>query len=212
MKNWKVATTSLTVLTLMSGFVAGCGSGTPGNGSGNNASTENTNLPKGQTITVWSWAGGPQLNDVKKIAEQWATQHGDTVNVVDESTNPKGFQFYATAARTGKGPDVVFGMPHDNNGTFAEEGLMASVPNGIINTKAYAANTLDAVKVNGTMYSVPVSVQVAALYYNKKLVPQAPTTWAAFVKDANAHGFMYDQANLYFDYALIGGMGGYVFK
>lgn len=169
-------------------------------------------LPKGQTITVWSWAGGPQLTDVKKIAAAWAKQHGDTVKVVDESANPNGFQFYATAARTGKGPDVVFGMPHDNNGTFAEEGLISTVPSGVINTSQYAANTIDAVKVNGTMYSVPVSVQVAALYYNKKLVKTPPTTWNQFVQDANAHGFMYDQANLYYDYALIGGFGGYVFK
>ncbi|KRW92170.1 ABC transporter substrate-binding protein [Alicyclobacillus tengchongensis] len=219
MKKWQIVTTGVAAFALAGGVLAGCGT----NSGTNTANAANTStgqadtgaastLPKGQTITVWSWAGGPQLTDVKKIAQAWAKQHGDSVNVVDQSSNPKGFQFYATAARTGKGPDVVFGMPHDNNGTFAEEGLMASVPNSIINTKAYAANTLDAVKVNGTMYSVPVSVQVAALYYNKKLVPQAPTTWAAFVKDANAHGFMYDQANLYFDYALIGGMGGYVFK
>lgn len=217
MKKWQMTATGLMSLAMMGGLIAGCGTSSSGGsggagGSNTSNSTAPASLPKGQTITVWSWAGGPQLVDVKKIATAWAKSHGDTVNVVDESANPKGFQFYATAARTGKGPDVVFGMPHDNNGTFAQEGLMAKVPNGVINTSNYDQNVMDAVSVNGTVYSVPVSVQAAALYYNKKLIPTPPTTWSQFVADANAHGFMYDQANLYFDYALIGGYGGYVFK
>lgn len=209
MKKWQDISVGMTALALSGGLISGCGS------SGSTASSNTTTpakVPTGQMITLWSWAGGPQLVDVKKIAAQWAKAHGDTVKVIDQSSNPKGFQFFATAARTGKGPDVVFGMPHDNNGTFAEEGLLSPVPSNVINTSDYASNSIDAVKVNGTMYSVPVSVQVAALYYNKKLISQPPTTWSQFVQDANAHGFMYDQANLYFDYALIGGLGGYVFK
>ncbi len=208
MKKWQGISVGLTALALSGGVISGCGS----SGSTSSSTTTSGKIPSGQTITVWSWAGGPQLVDVKKIAAQWAKAHGDTVKVVDQSANPKGFQFYATAARTGKGPDVVFGMPHDNNGIFAEEGLMSPVPSNIINTQDYASNSIDAVKVNGTIYSVPVSVQVAALYYNKKMISQPPTTWSQFVQDANAHGFMYDQANLYYNYALIGGLGGYVFK
>jgi arabinogalactan oligomer/maltooligosaccharide transport system substrate-binding protein len=215
MKYRKFAATGLTALTLVAGLAAGCGSG--GSGGSGNASNETSSngpkeLPKGQTITVWSWAGGPQLQDVKKIAEEWAKQHGDTVNVVDQSQNPKGFQFFATAARTGKGPDIVFGMPHDNNGLFAQQGLIAPVPDNVIDKSQYAQNVLDAVTVNGKIYSMPVSVQAAAIYYNKKLVPNPPKTWDEFVKAANEHGFMYDQANLYFNYALVGGFGGYVFK
>ncbi len=216
-RRWGIVSTGVAALVLAGGAIAGCGTSNGGQNtspstSSSSAKGEASALPKGQTITVWSWQTGPELQDVKQIAAQWAKEHGDKVIVVDQSSNPKGFQFYATAARTGKGPDVVFGMPHDNNGVFAEEGLMSPVPPGVINTSLYAPNTIDAIKVNGTMYSVPVSVQVAAIYYNKKLVPQPPQTWAEFVKDANAHGFMYDQANLYFDYAIIGGYGGYVFK
>lgn len=216
MKTWKVATTGVTAIALASGVLAGCGVSTTAHAKSTKTNTTAVGsaetLPKGQSITIWSWAGGPQLADVKKLAAAWAKAHGDTVTVVDQSSNPKGFQFYATAARTGKGPDIVFGMPHDNNGLFAQEGLMSKVPSSVLNPKLYAQNTIDAVKVNGTAYSVPESVQVAAVYYNKKLVKTPPKTWSQFVSDANAHGFMYDQANLYFDYALIGGMGGYVFK
>lgn len=210
----RAVASALVATVTLTGVLAGCGSsganGTQGqNGTG---AGQTGNVPSGQHITVWSWAGGPQLQDVKKIADEWAKAHGDTVTVIDQSSNPKGFQWYATAARTSTGPDVVFGMPHDNNGTFAIEGLMAQVPDGFLNTSDYNPNTIQAVTINGKVYSVPVSVQAAALYYNKAMVPTPPKTWDEFVQDANAHGFMYDQANLYFDYAIIGGMGGYVFK
>lgn len=214
MKKWKVAASGLTALTLASSLLAGCGSGGSSDNAATNSNQGNTSktLPTGQTITLWSWAGGPQLDDIKKIADKWAKDHGDTVNVVDQSHNAKGFQFYGTSARVGKGPDVLIGMPHDNNGVFAQQGLLAEVPDGVVDKSQYAQNVLDAVSVNGKMYSVPISVQTTAIYYNKKLIQAPPTTWDDFMKDANDHGFMYDQANLYFNYALIGGFGGYVFK
>lgn len=209
MKKWQVVATSVSVLTVMSGMLAGCGTST-NSATGTTPSTQS--LPSGQTITVWSWATGPQLTDMEQIADQWAKKHGDTVKVVDQSHNANGFQFYATAARTGKGPDVVFGMPHDNNGAFAEEGLMAKVPSGMIDNSAYASSVIHAITINGTEYSVPVSVQTTALFYNKDEISTPPTTWAQFTQDANKYGFGYAQHNLYYNFALIGGLGGYVFK
>ena len=215
MKKWQLAASSVLTVGMLGGLVAGCGTsssnGTSNGGSTNSASSQTT-LPKGQTITVWSWDGGPQLADIKKLANQWAQQHGDTVNVVDQSTNPNGFQFYATAARTGKGPDVVVGMPHDNNGLFVQEGLIAPVPSQDINPSDYSQSIVDAVTVGGKIYSYPMDAETTAVFYNKKLVPTPPTNWTQFVADANKAGFMYDQANLYDNYAIIGGYGGYVFK
>ncbi len=176
------------------------------------ASADTSSVPRGVTITLWSWQGAPELTKVKQLAAEWGKAHGDTVNVVDQSKNANGFQFYATAARTGKGPDVVFGMPHDNNGVFAQEGLLSPVPKGAINPGDYSKSVLDAITVQGTQYSLPVSVQAIALFYNKKMIKTPPKTWAQFSKDATKYGFGYDQANLYDDYTIIGGMGGYVFK
>lgn len=218
MKKWQMAATSVLSIGMLGGLVAGCGSGGSTNntsgGGANNTAASQPKIPSGQTITLWSWVpgGSPQLADVKKIAQAWATKHGDTVKVVDESKNPNGFQSYATAARTGKGPDILVGMPHDNNGLFVQEGLLQQVPDGTIDTSKYPQSVITAATVNGKLYSVPFGVGTYGLFYNKKLVPTAPTNWSDFVKDANAHGFMYDQANLYFNYAFIGGLGGYVFK
>lgn len=164
-------------------------------------------IPKGIHLTVWSWWTGPELTVERQLAAKWAKAHGDTVSVVAQTQT---FQFFATAARTGKGPDVIFGMPHDNNGTFQEEGLLAPIPT--LNPKLYNPYTIEAVTIAGREWAYPISVQSIALFYNKKLIPTPPRTWAQFVKDANKHGFAFAQHNFYYDYAYVGGMGGYVFK
>ncbi|MCY0898557.1 MAG: maltose ABC transporter substrate-binding protein [Firmicutes bacterium] len=169
-------------------------------------------IPRGQTITLWVWQGPPIYQEVVKLAQHWAKVHGDTVQVVNQSNNPNGFQFYATAARTGKGPDVVFGIPHDNLGTFVEEGLVAPVPAGIVHKQDYLKPVYDALVINGRVYSYPDYAQTTALYYNTKMIKSPPATWSQFVKDANQYGFMFGQHNLYYNYAIIGGMGGYVFQ
>ncbi|QSO49073.1 sugar ABC transporter substrate-binding protein [Alicyclobacillus mengziensis] len=220
MKKWQMVASSVLTVGMVGGLVAGCGTSGSTSSNGGGSSTANGTassqpaLPTGQTITLWSWVpgGSPQLADVKAIAAAWAKQHGDTVKVVDESKNPNGFQFFATAARTGKGPDVLVGMPHDNNGLFAQEGLLAPVPQGMVDTSKYPQSVISAATVNGKLYSVPFGTGTYALFYNKKLVSTPPTNWSQFVSDANAHGFMYAQHNLYYNYAFIGGMGGYVFK
>lgn len=166
-------------------------------------------IPKGIHLTVWSWWGTPELTVVQNLANEWAKAHGDTVTVVNESTNSNGFQFYATAARAGKGPDVGFAMPHDNLGTFQQEGLLAPVN---LDAKLYNPTTAEAVKLQGQYYAYPISVQNIALFYNKNMIKTPPKTWLQFVQDANKYGFGFAQHNLYYDYAYIGGMGGYIFK
>ena len=213
----KRALVLMSILALISvGTVFASGSaekgGSSASGTAQNSTSGSSTLPSGQSLLLWAWVGGPQFKAVDSFAQAWAKKHGDTVKVINESQNPNGFQFYATAARTGKGPDVLLGMPHDNNGLFVEEGLLAPVPSGVINVAAYPKSVIEASTVNGKLYSVPYGVGTYALVYNKSLVPSPPKTWNQFVQDANAHGFMFDQANLYFNYAFIGGMGGYVFK
>lgn len=166
-------------------------------------------LPSGQSITVWSHLNPPELKVMQNAANAWGKLTGNTVKVIQDNSS---FQNFATASRSGKGPDVELGIPHDNLGTFAIEGVMAQVPNGLINPKAYIQPSIDAGTIAGRLYGVPLAAETYGLFYNTKLVPKAPTTWAQFMTDAKAHGFAYDINNFYFSYAFIGGFGGYVFK
>ncbi|KUO96097.1 maltose ABC transporter substrate-binding protein [Ferroacidibacillus organovorans] len=176
--------------------------------SGAFAATRHDSLPTGQHITVFSHLTPQELSVMQKLANAWGKQTGNTVTVVQDNSS---FQNFATASRSGKGPDIELGIPHDNLGTFAIEGVMAPVPAGLINTKDYIKPSIQAGTIGGKLYGIPLSSETYGLFYNKKIIKTPPKTWAQFISEAKAHGFAYDINNFYYSYAFIGGMGGYVF-
>jgi arabinogalactan oligomer/maltooligosaccharide transport system substrate-binding protein len=169
-------------------------------------------------LTIWSYLTPPEVNVVQEYANRWAQAHGATVSV--ELQPGSNFNEFLTAAPTGKGPDIIFGLPHNNVGPFYAAGLVEPLPAGFIDPSDYSKDALNACSFNGTLYSVPLAEETYALFYNKKLVPTPPKTWDQLVAIAKAldqkygayHGFMYDITNFYYTYAIIHGMGGYVFK
>lgn len=213
MKIWSKMISGVVSVGMIGGLLAGCSSSSNSSVSNNNSTGSASNkIPSGQTLTIWSWDGKPKIDVLKKAADSWAKEHGDTVKVVDQSANSNGMQFYATSARTGKGPDIAYGIAHDNNGQFVQQGLIEPLPKGIFNSNDYTKTEADAVTVNGKAYSMPVGVETTALYYNTDKIKTAPTTWDEFVQAANQNGFGFEFSNLYHNYAFIGGLGGYVFK
>ncbi|HWI66006.1 MAG TPA: maltose ABC transporter substrate-binding protein [Symbiobacteriaceae bacterium] len=197
---------SLVVTSFAAAALAGCGG----------TKKEETKAPTAEapkkapvSLVVWSHLTEPEVAEVNKLAQEWATKTGNKVEVLADQT---GFQEYAAAAQAGKGPDIMYGLPHDNLGTFQKAGMLDAVPAGVIDTNAYEKVSIDAVSYDGKMFAVPVSMEAIGLFYNKALVKDAPKTWDEFMKTAKEKGFGYDVKNFYFSYGFIGGMGGYVFK
>ncbi len=166
-------------------------------------------------LTVWSHMTDPEIAVIKQAADQWAQQTGNQVDVVAAQG---GFQDFATAAQSDQGPDIMFGLPHDNLGTFQAAGLLAPVPQGFLNPDDYVPLGLQAVTFNGQLYAVPLSMESYALVMNTNLVKNAPATWTDLINTAKSltkkdqYGFMYDVNNFYYSYAFVAGEGGYVFK
>lgn len=188
--------------------------GVTGQGVTASAAPIGTSAPHG-SLTVWSYMSTPEIAAVNSLAQTWAQQTGNKVQVVQ---GPGGFQTYASAAHSGKGPDMVFGMPDDNLGDFHAAGLLSKVPKGILKTSAYAKAAVQAVSYSGTPYAVPIELESIALFYNKKLVPHPPSSFAQVVSDAKTlqssgkYGFEYDINNFYYSAAILSGFGGYIFK
>jgi len=195
---------TLTVLSvlLVTAFAAGCGQ-------------QAASKPEPVKITVWSHMTDPEIAVIKQAADQWAQQTGNQVDVVAAQG---GFQDFATAAQSDQGPDIMFGLPHDNLGTFQAAGLLAPVPQGFLNPDDYVPLGLQAVTFNGQLYAVPLSMESYALVMNTNLVKDAPTNWTDLINTAKSltkkdqHGFMFEVNNFYYAYAFIAGEGGYVFK
>ncbi len=165
-------------------------------------------------LTLWSGFEPKEINVIRFEANQWAKRTGNSVTVLP---NPGSFQSFATAAASGKGPDVVIGLPHDNLGPFVAAKLLAPVPKGTIDTKAYVPGAISAVTFGHTMYAIPISVESYALFYNKKLVKTPPKTFTQLIAMARSmthggqYGFVYDITNFYYSYAVIRGFGSYLF-
>lgn len=167
------------------------------------------------TVVVWSYLTQPEVSVLQADANAWAKATGNTAQVVLSNTS---FQAYATAAHSGKGPDMVFGIPDDNLGPFWAANLLAKVPGGTINAKNYDPVALNATRFSGVQYGVPIDLETYALFYNKDMVKTPPATFGqlfkmakAFDRKARYSGFEYDVNNFYYSYAFLAGFGGYVF-
>jgi arabinogalactan oligomer/maltooligosaccharide transport system substrate-binding protein len=68
------------------------------------------------------------------------------------------------------------------------------------------------------MWGLPIALETTFLFYNKALVPTPPKTWPQLIATAkrlttgDKFGFLYNPTDLYYNYAFIGGYGGFVFQ
>lgn len=192
-------------LTLLAGVLAGCGKPAAP------AAPGATEQPKQKvSLTVFSHMTDPEIAALKTIGDEWAKETGNEVKVVKSTID---FQQEAMAAQSGKF-DIMFGLPHDNLGTFYKANLLAEVPAGTINNADYNPVAIQAVTLGGgKLYAVPVALETYGLFYNTDKVKQVPATMEDLVKVAKTSGgFAYDISNFYYSFAFLSANGGYVFK
>jgi arabinogalactan oligomer/maltooligosaccharide transport system substrate-binding protein len=200
-KRTKIIATIMATMVMAGAFV-GCGAKTTNEGD-KVVGTNDT------TITVWSHLKQNEVDAITPMAEEWAAKKGVKVKVVVDEGDMQGF---IQAANSSKGPDIMFGLAHDNLGTFNKAGLLAEVPSDLLDKNAYASEqVLDAVTVGGKMVGVPLSQETIALFYNKDKVKEVPATMEELVDQAKELGFKYDATNFYMSFGFIAAGGGYVF-
>lgn len=163
-----------------------------------------------KTLTVWSYLTKPEVEALQPIADKWGEEHHMKVELVYSQPN---FQEGMQAMKSPSGPDAIFGIPNDNIGTFVKAGLLSEQPKDLIpSDKFHSEALLKAGNVDGVQYGTPIAEGTVALFYNKKLVKEVPTTMEQLVKEAKKVGFEYPITNFYYSYGFIGANGGYVFK
>lgn len=202
-KKLKVLASILTSIVI-AGCFAGCGSKKEAT-----APAPTVEKHESKEIVIWSHLTEIEIAEVKKAAEEWAKKTGNTVKVQLDKSD---FQAYLQAANSSKAPDIMFGIAHDNLGAFHKAGLLAEVPEGIIDNSKYVPNAIDAVSYDKKMFSIPISMETYALFYNTDKIPIAPTTVEDLIAQGQKFGFQYDINNFYYTFAFIAGNGGYIFK
>lgn len=188
---------------LVSILLAGALIGTLLTGCGGNSSEK-------KKLTVWSHLKTEEIAEVDKLAKEWGEKNDVEVNVVEDKGD---FQALIQAAQSNSGPDVIFGYPHDNLGTFVKAGIAGELPSGTMDDSLYTSDQIvDSVTIGGKKYAMPIALETTALFYNKDKVKEVPATMEDLVAQAKELGFKFNINDFYMSYSFIGANGGYVFK
>jgi maltose-binding protein MalE len=180
-----------------------------------NAAPAHKTSAKATTIRIW--ADQDRKASVTKIANEWASKTGATVEVVVKAFPPTQNLAQASAATA---PDVVL-APHDATGALAADGLVQQI---ILSKKVKAqfpAYALSSFSYGGKLYGVPVQLENIGLVVNTKLV-KVPKTFAQLERSAVAFkkksadnlGIAVQQGSggdAYHMYPFFSGLGGYIF-
>ncbi|MGL4572587.1 MAG: maltose ABC transporter substrate-binding protein [Clostridium sp.] len=182
---------------VLTGALVGCG----GSSSKESSAKE---------LKVWSRLTEQEVAEIKPLAEKWGEENGVKVTIaIDKSKTQEAVQ----AINAGKGPDLMFGIPHDNIGLFEKAGLLEELPKDLVKDSDFSSKqVMDAVTVNGKRYALPIAQETVALFYNKDKAKEAPKTMEEVVKKGKDVGFKFDINNFYNSYGFIAANGGYVFK
>ncbi|WP_425145083.1 maltose ABC transporter substrate-binding protein [Deinococcus sp.] len=170
------------------------------------------------TLTLWThFEPAGEVGWVKSQAAAFEKATGNKVVVVSVPFGDLTDKFIQSAPK-GQGPDLIVTQPHDRLGQMAAAGVVESVDKYITSKVDIDKTALSAMTYNGKLFGLPLFAEAVALVYNKKLVPNPPTTWDQFLKIAQANtgngkfGFLTQIDEPYRSYGFVSAYGGYIFK
>ena len=147
------------------------------------------------SIDFWVYepdAGKPEAVEALESlkADFEAANPGTTINIVQVPKNDFTTKLNA-AIVAGTAPDASY-LDQPLVARFALDGVLASMPEGLLDEATLYQGALNTNRVGGRLYGLPLSQTCIALYYNKDLVPNPPTTWDELITIAEE---IYDPDN-----------------
>jgi|GEM_PF-832071 len=121
------------------------------------------------------------------------------------------FTLYRQKVTEGGGPEM-FIAPNDSLGDFARDGLLANISVQVMGKlDSYLPPALDGMKVGGSLYGIPESLKAVSLYYNRSMMPAAPSTTAALKQMMQSGTPVAVSLGCYHHYGFFGSFGGKIF-
>ena len=124
----------------------------------------------------------------------------------------------ADAGSDGRGsnlalPDLIV-TNHERLATLASDGFIMPITSmvGSAITEQFSSETVRAVSFNDELYGLPHSIEVAALYYNNRLVEEPATTLEALLDSASAETRVAIESSFQSAFWGIGAFGGDLLK
>lgn len=160
------------------------------------------------------WADDTRAPILQQLAPEFLAKYNIELVVELKSSLRDDFQ---VAAPQGQGPDILFGVPHDQAGTLVFNGLVAPIELGD-KAKDFAPVALSACTFDGVLYCMPYATENLGFFYNTDLVKEPPKTWddvvkigEALKKEGKVQYIMAATGTTYDLYPLFTAFGGYIF-
>jgi len=166
-----------------------------------------------ETVVLWHAYNGAEEAGLGEAIEAFEQEH-PTIQV---EVLPVAFAGYASslesAIPTGQGPDVFIDA-HERLSDYLRAHLIASLPPEIQGDDFHPSH-LEALRLNGELYGLPLAIKCAALYINESLLPEAPDSFAALstLRDAGSlpqstYPLVFESENAYYAAAILHAYGG----
>lgn len=204
----------MVVLTL--GVLSACGP-KEDTSSGKSAKNKKTTTEAAKPDKLVVWEDKDKSAWLKKVAADFEKKYGIKIEYTEVEMATKQHEQLRLDGPAGTGPDIIT-LPHDQIGQVATEGLIAPLTVDSSVTSRFSQSSIDAETYKGKLYGLPKSSETPVFIYNKALMTEVPKTTddlynfaKSFTKNGK-YGFLALWDNYYFAHAIIGGMGGYVFK
>lgn len=167
------------------------------------------------SATIRIWADETRAPILQGLADAVLATYNVELVIELKSALRDDFQ---VAAPNGEGPDILFGVAHDQAGALVANGLLAPIDLGD-KAKDFSPVALGACTFDGVLYCMPYATENLGFFYNTDLVPTPPTTWDEVVEmgealkaDGKVDYIMAVTGSTYDIYPLFTAFGGYIFS
>jgi arabinogalactan oligomer / maltooligosaccharide transport system substrate-binding protein len=175
------------------------------------STTESVVEPVG---TLRIWADETRAPILQELADEVLQTYQLELVVELKSALRDDFQ---VAAPQGEGPDILFGVAHDQAGALVANGLLAPIDLGD-KEGDFDPNAVSACTFDGVLYCLPYATENLGFFYNTDLVETPPTTWdevvstgEALMAEGKTTYIMGVTGTTYDLYPLFTAFGGYIF-
>ena len=171
-------------------------------------------LARAQTIRLWHAYRGQEEEALRQTLTSWSGPPVEMLALPYDAYAAK----LSAAIPLGEGPHLFIDA-HERLGDYRQRGLVVEVGDALESgasgegTGAFVAQALDAVKLDGKVFGVPLSQKCVALYVNSDLVSEVPAEIEGFAElraklPAGVWPLAYEAESAYFHAAVLGAFGG----
>lgn len=174
------------------------------------------NISFSATIKFWHSWSGEEAAILSSVVAKYESASGNKVIISGVPFDAFQSKFKGMSSR-GTPPDVIVG-PADWLGIFASSNLLLPLDSHISESdkKDFIKSSISSCYFNNTLYGLPESVRILALYYNKTLIPVAPSNTKDLIEsglkitneDDGVFGLVYPKGGYYYHIPWVTGFGG----